>query len=254
LNIPHQGSLKVILLATDLFTANPAMDNIKKVIVEEGYFIAPHFYSDKFVDEIIEQLNRHSALQYSKQNPSDFNLLTNIPFIKDLAHSQPLFSSVKQVIGENAFPANCFVLDKTLDNNWGLDWHQDLKIAVKNKIETVGYSNWTVECGIFHTIPPKEILEKRLSVRIHLDDCLIENGTILIAPKSHKFGILNDRAEIEKIIIGETHYCEIEKGGVMFITPLLLHKSPYSLTNKKRRILQIDYVATSLANGLEWYH
>ena len=230
------------------------MENIKDNIVQEGFFIAQHFYSYKFIDEIIEQLDRYNVLQYSKQKTSDFNLITYIPFIKNLAHSQQLISLVKQVLGDNAFPINAFVLDKTQDNNWGLDWHQDLKIPVKKKIETKGYDNWTVECGIPHTIPPKEILEKSLSVRVHLDDCFIENGTILIAPKSHKFGIFKDKAEIEKITASETLYCEIEKGGVMFITSLLLHKSPYSITSKKRRILQIDYVGTFLTNGLEWYN
>ena len=230
------------------------MKNIKNDIVQEGFFIAQHFYTDKFIDEIIEQLDSHNALQYSEQKTSAFNLLKYIPFIKNLAHSQQLISLVKRVLGDSTFPTNAFVLDKTQDNNWGLDWHQDLKIAVKKRIETEGYDNWTVECGIFHAIPPKEILEKRLSLRIHLDDCFIENGTILIAPKSHKSGILRDKAEIEKITTSETLYCEIKKGGVMFMTPLLLHKSPYSITNKKRRILQIDYVATSLLNGLEWYN
>jgi ectoine hydroxylase-related dioxygenase (phytanoyl-CoA dioxygenase family) len=230
------------------------MKNIKNDIVQEGFFIAEHFYTDKFIDEIIEQLDRHNALQYGKQKTSAFNLLAYIPFIKTLARSQQLISLVKQVLGDSTFSTNAFVLDKTQDNNWELDWHQDLKIAVKKRIETEGYDNWTVECGIFHAIPPRETLEKRLSVRIHLDDCLIENGTILIAPKSHKFGILKDKVEIEKITTAETLYCEIKKGGVMLMTPLLLHKSPYSITNKKRRILQIDYVATSLLNGLEWYN
>src|SRR6476620_6712573 len=194
------------------------MEHINDNIVQEGFCIAQHLYTDKFIDEIIEQLDRYNALQYSKQKSSGFSLLTYIPFIKDLAHSQQLISLVKQVLGGNTFPTNAFVLDKTQDNNWALDWHQDLKIAVKRKIETKGYDNWTVEFGIPHTIPSKEILDKRLSVRIHLDDCFIENGTILIAPKSHKFGIFKDKAEIERITANETLYCEIRKGGALFIT------------------------------------
>lgn len=229
------------------------MNNIKDSIQQDGFSIVPHFFTDKYIDEIIEQLDKHNALQYDKQIVSDFNLINSIPFINSLVHSRQLTSLVEQVLGDNSFPINAFVLDKTQDNNWGLGWHQDLKIAVKNKIETVGYSNWTVESGIPHAIPPKEVLEKRLSVRIHLDHCFIENGAILVAPKSHKNGIIQNKTEIEKIISDETIYCEVEKGGVMFITSLLLHKSPYSTTDKKRRILQIDYVGIKLNNGLEWY-
>ncbi len=230
------------------------MNNIKDSIQQEGFSIVRHFFTDQYIDEIIWELDRHNALQYDKQIVYDFNLINSIPFINSLAHSKQITSLVEEVLGGNSFPVNAFVLDKTQDNNWGLGWHQDLKVAVKNKIETVGYSNWTVECGIPHAIPPKEVLEKRLSVRIHLDHCFIDNGAILIAPKSHKHGIIQSETEIEKIISDESIYCEVEKGGVLFITSLLFHKSPYSTTDKKRRILQIDYVGTELTNGLEWYN
>ncbi len=230
------------------------MANIKDSIQQDGFYIIRHFFNDKYIDDIIEQLDSHNALLYDKQIVSDFNLINSIPFVNSLVHSRQLTSLVEQVLGDNSFPINAFVLDKTQDNNWGLDWHQDLKIAVKNKIETAGYGNWTVESGIPHAIPPKKVLEKRLSVRIHLDDCFISNGAILVAPKSHKNGILQDKFEIEKITSNEALCCEVEKGGVMFITSLLLHKSPYSMTDKKRRVLQIDYVGIKLSNGLEWYN
>jgi len=230
------------------------MDNIKDSMQQDGFSIVQHFFSDEYMDEIIVQLDKHNALQYDRKVVSDFNLINSVPFIHNLVYSKQLTSFVEQVLGGNFFPINAFVLDKTKDSNWGLDWHQDLKIAVKNKIETVNYSNWTVESGIPHVIAPKEVLEKKLSVRIHLDHCFVDNGAILVAPKSHKNGIIQSKTEIEKIISNETIYCEVEKGGIMFITPLLLHKSPYSTTDKKRRILQIDYVGINLSNGLEWYN
>jgi ectoine hydroxylase-related dioxygenase (phytanoyl-CoA dioxygenase family) len=228
------------------------MDNIKNSIQENGFSIVQHFYTDKHIDEIIEQLERHNVLLYDKQVVSDSNLVNSIPFINSLAHSSQLIALVKQVLGENSFPINAFILDKTQDCNWELDWHQDLKIAVKHKIETADYNNWTIESGIPHTIPPKEVLEKRLFVRIHLDDCFIDNGAILVVPKSHKNGILKNKTEIDKIVMGDNFYCEVDKGGIMFLTSLLLHKSPYSKTDRKRRILQIEYVGIKLTNGLEW--
>jgi ectoine hydroxylase-related dioxygenase (phytanoyl-CoA dioxygenase family) len=228
------------------------MNDTKDSILQNGFSIIPHFFSDIYTDEIIEELNKHKALQYDKHVVSDFNLINSIPFVRSLAYGSQLKSLADLVLGDTSFPINAFVLDKTQDSNWGLDWHQDLKNAVKNKIETPGYSNWTVEYGISHVIPPKEVLEKRLSVRIHLDDCLIDNGAILVAPESHKKGIIQDATDIDEITSGETLYCEVKKGGVMFMTPLLLHKSPYSTTNRKRRVLQIDYAGIKLINGLDW--
>lgn len=242
-------------ITTEISTGNSAlMDNIKDDIQQLGFSIVQHFFTNKYIEEIIEQLDRHRALQYDKQELSDFNLINFIPFIHTLAHSRQLTFLVKQVLGDNAIPINAFVLDKTQDNNWKLDWHQDLKIAVKAKIETSGYSNWTIESGIHHAVAPKEVLEKKLSVRIHLDHCFIDNGALLVAPKSHKSGILQDKAEIEKIISDETIHCEVEKGGLVLMAPLLLHKSPYSTTNKKRRVLQIDYTGIELSNGLKWHN
>lgn len=229
------------------------MIHVKAQLDEEGFVIVRNLYTDRLIDEIIDQLDTYHALEYSQQETDSFNLIKSIPFIKDLANSESLISLVKQVLGSHAYPINAFVLDKTQQHNWGLDWHQDLKIAVKKKIETEGYNQWTVEHGIPHVVPPQEILEKRLFVRIHLDDCFIENGAMLVAPKSHKQGILKSGSEIEKMAGTPSIHCEIEKGGVMLFVPLLLHKSPYSMSDKKRRILQIDYVGTSLTNGLEWY-
>jgi len=49
------------------------MKNIKDDIAQEGFFIAEHFFTDKFIDEIIEQLDRYNALQYGKKKIYDFN-------------------------------------------------------------------------------------------------------------------------------------------------------------------------------------
>lgn len=225
----------------------------KDSMLQDGFSIVPQFFTTEYIDELIAQLESHNVFDYDKPaSDTSANLIHVVPAVKSLAHATQIMTIVEQVLGATSFPITAFILDKTEDNNWGLDWHQDLKISVKRKIETSGYSNWTEESGIPHVIPPLSVLEKRMSVRIHLDNCFIENGAMLVAPKSHKMGMLSDTSEIEKITSGETRYCEIEKAGVMFFTPLLLHKSPYATTNKKRRVLQIDYAGTKLMNGLEW--
>lgn len=129
-------------------TDSLAMDKIKDDIHQDGFSIVRHFFTEKYTNEIIEQLDRHSTLQYDVQVVSDFNLINSVPFINILVHSRQLTWLVEQVLGDNSFPINAFVLDKTKDSNLGLDWHQDLKIAVKNKAEAVGYSNWTLESRI----------------------------------------------------------------------------------------------------------
>jgi hypothetical protein len=46
--------------------------------------------------------------------------------------------------------------------------------------------------------------------------------------------------------------CEVARGGIMCMQPLLLHKSPYSTSDKRRRILQVTYSGMELSNGLEF--
>lgn len=229
------------------------LPTVKDSILQDGFSIIHPFFTLEYMDELIVQLESHNAFTFDKQvSDSCSNLIHTIPVVKNLAYSAQIITIVENVLGNISFPVYAVILDKSQDNNWGLDWHQDLKISVKHKIETTGYRNWTEESGIPHVIPPLTVLEKRMSVRIHLDNCFIENGAMLVAPKSHKVGMLSDKSEIEKVASGETCYCEIQKGGVMCFTPLLLHKSPYATTTKKRRVLQIDYAGTKLINGLEW--
>jgi len=48
------------------------MEHVNDDIVREGFLIAHHFYTGKFIDEIITQLDRYNALQYNKQIRSGF--------------------------------------------------------------------------------------------------------------------------------------------------------------------------------------
>jgi len=163
-----------------------------------------------------------------------------------------LLSIVRGELGDSTFPIDALLLDKSLNQNWGLDWHQDLKIAVTNKIEVPGYGCWTKEFGINHCIPPREIFRKLLSVRVHLDPCTSENGALLVIPESHKRGILSNQ-DLREIVQREAICCEIDEGGIMCMKPLLLHKSPYSISGQKRRVIQINYCGSQLDNRLRWH-
>jgi ectoine hydroxylase-related dioxygenase (phytanoyl-CoA dioxygenase family) len=221
-------------------------------IKDHGFSIINNFFTETQTERILSELDKHNALQYETQQISDHNLLRTIPFINEIATSAPLLSIVRQAIGNNIIPVNALVLDKTLQSNWGLDWHQDLKIAVANKIETPGYNHWTVEYGVHHCIPPKEFLEKMLMIRIHLDDCTAGNGAVLVIPRSHERGRLSGDEIVAEVADNETICCEVAKGGIMCMPPLLLHKSPYSTSDQRRRILQITYSGMELSNGLAW--
>jgi ectoine hydroxylase-related dioxygenase (phytanoyl-CoA dioxygenase family) len=221
---------------------------------DNGFENLVGFYDKHALNSIASALEHHQVFSYNFPDIDSHNLFNSVVIINELVHSQKILSVVKSIIGNTAVPFYSIVLDKTKNNNWGLDWHQDLKIAVKRRVDSKGYFNWSEESGITHVIPPVAVLAKMLTVRIHLDDCDGTNGAIWAIPSSHKIGIIN-KTQVQKTVEENAIYgCSFKAGDVMLMSPLLLHKSPYSLSDRPRRILQIEYRATSLENGLEWYN
>ncbi|GAA4465556.1 phytanoyl-CoA dioxygenase family protein [Nemorincola caseinilytica] len=213
-----------------------------------GFVVIEGFYTAAQIDGLIEAMEKKGVFEYDNSND-----LLAIDAVYDIAASAGLMSIVRPLTGDGAVPFHAIVLDKTKDNNWGLDWHQDLKIAVQEKIETTGYTGWTVEAGIPHVVPPVAVLEKLVTVRIHLDDCDGTNGAIWALPGTHRLGIVAAADMGDTVRSHKITECTVRKGGIMLLSPLVLHKSPYALTNRHRRVLQIAYRATELHNGIRWY-
>ena len=93
-----------------------------------------------------------------------------------LAGSPALLDLVEPVLGPGAFAVRGLLFDKTPGANWGVPWHQDLTIAVRERVEAPGFGPWTVKAGIPHVRPPVGVLEGMLTLRVHLDDCDAARG------------------------------------------------------------------------------
>ena len=180
------------------------------------------------------------------------NLLRTNPRVSQLATSAKLVSLLKSVAGSSAFPVRAIFFDKNPEANWVVPWHQDLAIAVAERIETPGFSGWSVKDEALHVHPPREILESMVTVRLHLDDCYANNGSLKILPGTHRQGKLG-AAEISKWTTnGEPFVCELLKGDALLLRPLLLHASARAENPRHRRVLHIEYATQELPNGLRW--
>lgn len=62
----------------------------------------------------------------------------------------------RHLLGPLARPVRAVFFDKTPERNWSLGWHQDRTIAVKHRIDTPGFADWTHKSGIHHVVPPFE--------------------------------------------------------------------------------------------------
>jgi len=142
--------------------------------------------------------------------------------------------------------------DKSPDTNWLVTWHQDLTIAVKEKREVEGFGPWSVKDGLPHVQPPAELLERMVTLRLHLDDADAENGALRVLLGTQALGKLDsDRIQSLRIEIPE-HLCAAKAGDVLLMRPLLLHASGKSTSTRHRRILHIEFADFDLPGGLQW--
>ena len=181
------------------------------------------------------------------------NLLNLVPFTRELANSSACKSIVEPILGSTARVVRGIYFDKHKDANWKVTWHQDLTIAVKERIEVDGYGPWSLKAGIHHVQPPESVLKNMLTVRIHLDHTDETNGALRILPGTHQYGRLDAR-QIES---WKQHVqpvtCSVRRGGAMIMRPLLLHSSTTATRPQHRRVLHFEYSSIDLPGGLSWF-
>lgn len=144
------------------------------------------------------------------------------------------------------------LFDKTPGANWLVAWHQDLTICVQDKHEVPGYGPWSVKHGVPHVQPPVSLLEKMLTLRLHLDETRAANGALKTVPGSHRHGRLLagqvDDWKAREVV------CEAAPGDVLRMRPLLLHASSKAESPDHRRVVHLEFAPREmLAQPLLWY-
>jgi len=153
----------------------------------------------------------------------------------------------------DAFPVRALFFDKVPDANWKVPWHQDITIAVRERIDTLGFSGWSEKDGVPHVHPPEHVLNEMLSLRIHLDDCGQDNGPLRVLPGTHNKGVLGSEGiEFHKLQNAEV-ICNAKAGDVLAMRPLLLHASSPAKSPSHRRVIHIEYACSPLPAGLNWH-
>jgi len=172
--------------------------------------------------------------------------------MRELSESERLRALVHPILGHKARVVRGILFDKIEAANWKVPWHQDVTIAVSRRTEADGYGPWSKKAGVLHVQPPTEILEKMLSVRIHLDECPQHNGALRVVPGSHRLGKLPATLPDGLIDGRSVVTCAAKVGGVLLMRPLLLHSSSAATLPTHRRIIHFDYASADLPTGVEW--
>lgn len=156
-------------------------------------------------------------------------------------------------LGPAAAPVRAILFDKNVDSNWALAWHQDRTIAVAERAEVSGFANWNRKDGVDHVEPPFGLIERMITVRVHLDQVVSGNAPLLISPGSHLLGKIPE-ASISDVVDRQGRIeCLAEAGDVWAYRTAILHASKRAATPKRRRVLQVDYCSEDLPEPLRWF-
>jgi len=235
-------------------------EELKLSIEKNGFAIAPEVLCEAEIHRVaaaIDQaLQAQSTLKAERERRSDFALRNALAIseVREIVEGGPVAALMRQLMGAKARSVRAIVFDKTPHANWKVPWHQDLTIAVQSRAEVMGFAPWSMKEGVPHVQPPLEILASMLTIRLHLDDCGLDNGALRVLPASHREGRL-EAAEISRRRQNtEEISCPVERGGALLMKPLLLHASSASQNPRRRRVLHLEWAAADLPAPLRWFN
>ncbi|GAB4037873.1 phytanoyl-CoA dioxygenase family protein [Spirosoma jeollabukense] len=223
-------------------------------INENGFTIINDIFSEEEINNLTQIIDQatHSNTNFRKENDlfAIRNFIGEVPQIEPYLWTEKLNSLIDTLLGASYFVTKAIYFNKPALSNWLVPWHQDTKISVDARKETEGFSQWTLKQGLQAVQPTRDYLDDLFTIRIHLDACDQTNGALKVVPKSHKLGVLKDN-EILQLDKTET-ICNVQKGGLMIMKPLLLHSSSKSTSEQNRRVIHLEFSSKQLPNGLHW--
>lgn len=207
---------------------------------EEGFKVFDDIFSDEECQAIIDAI----------PNPSKAgvrNLMSSGHFA-ELASDPRLLAICREASGRELLPYKATLFNKTGKANWLVAWHQDTALPVECEFEADGWGPFTSKAGIVFGHAPTEVLQKVVALRIHLDASTDLNGPLRVISGSHRRRILSD-VDFQRIVrSGNKSELTVGRGGVIAMSPLLIHASSKCTNDEPRRVLHIEY-APSLSIG-----
>jgi ectoine hydroxylase-related dioxygenase (phytanoyl-CoA dioxygenase family) len=222
--------------------------------MDKGYTIIDNIYTEQEVHHILELIEAADKDKPTFRATKDLfairQFLKELPEVGRLVFNPKLINTIHQLYGADYFVVKSIYFDKPALSNWFVAYHQDLTVSVDKKIDDPGYGPWTVKHHQYAVQPPLPILQNNFTIRIHLDDADEHNGALKVIPGSHLKNIY--RPETIDWLAETEDVCAVKAGGIMLMSPLLLHASNRTTSNKKRRVIHIEFSSAKLPEGLGW--
>lgn len=160
-----------------------------------------------------------------------------------LASDPRLLGAARARLGPEAVPFRATLFDKSPVSNWLVAWHQDTVLPLQDRTDAPGWGPWSVKAGVLHARAPAQALRQVLALRIHLDQSSADNGPLRVVPGTHVLGVL-PHGELERVArTGPVVECPVARGGILAMSPLLVHASSKARSQAPRRVLHVEYAA-----------
>ena len=224
---------------------------VSEEIATQGWAVTPPLVPQLALDRLTGDL---AQLADGKRERGGLrNVLNTVSGVRELARSAAVRSVAETVLGPHCFAVRAIFFDKTPSANWKVVWHQDLTIAVRERVVVSGFGPWSEKEGVVHVQPPTELLEQMLAVRVHLDDCGLNNGPVRVLPGSHRVGRLSADAIDEWRKHQPPIDCVAERGAILAFRPLIVHASSPAIAASHRRVIHFEFAAEELPAPLDWH-
>ncbi|MCS4294287.1 hypothetical protein M2375_002520 [Comamonas sp. BIGb0152] len=194
---------------------------------------------------------REEVLSQAGEGPGSRHLLS-LPWCQRLAARLRSAHGLDTWIPETHRAVQCSYFEKSRDTNWLVALHQDLAIAVQAKVEHPALTGWSTKETTHFVQAPQQVLEQLVAVRVHLDDCGLDDGPLRVVPGSHALGIIDAARAMQLRDDRGERACPAAQGAALVMRPLLLHASSKATGSSRRRVLHFLFGPVQLPYGLAW--
>jgi ectoine hydroxylase-related dioxygenase (phytanoyl-CoA dioxygenase family) len=214
---------------------------------ELGYAVIPDLFNSTECARISTSTDQLAISSAGTRN------LLDIPWCQEAAAAIRQHPSITALLPATPACIQCTLFRKDAERNWGVPFHQDLSIPVREMVDHPGCIGWAEREGVLYVQPPVEVLATLIAVRVQLDVGSSEAGPLRVLPGTHRLGRISD----DTIAALQTRTPEVEcivpQGGALAMSPLLLHASSKVRGTSVRRVLHFLFGPPEIPYGLRWY-
>ena len=167
--------------------------------------------------------------------------LMSYPSVAATASDDRLLIIARRALGSAAVPYRATLFEKSFNARWLVMWHQDRALPLEAAFDSSEWGPWSRKAGITYAHAPDWALSRIIALRLHLDPSSSNNGPLRVIPGSHLAGV---RFEEEVLAYAAAHQsveCQVDRGGVLAMCPLLIHSSVKAKNNEPRRVLHFEF-------------